>query len=209
MNDARDYLDYPQDRNMLLFVGRIEPLKAVDSILEALHLTRQQNPSLLDNTDLFIVGGDPNDKTDYDMQQLQRLSRHLKLDGVVQFAGAKTQTELAYYYAAASAVIMPSEYESFGMVALEAMATGTPVIATKVGGLAYLVKDGETGFLVPSRSPSDLSDRITDLLLNPELRDTLGQNAARLSHSYAWSAIADRLLETFTELMPKTRRGAY
>lgn len=191
---ARTRLGVPQDQNLLLFVGRIEPLKAVDSIIEALHIIKQQQPDLLATTQFAVIGGDPRDKTDQDMMALQKLVHDLNLGDYVAFLGAKSQHELAYWYAAATTVIMPSEYESFGMVALEAMAVGTPVIASKVGGLAYLVKDDETGYLVPARTPEKLAARIADVLKNPAQRDAMGRRAAELAREYAWSSIANDLL---------------
>ena len=96
-----------------------------------------------------IIGGDPHTvKRDPEMVRLQELRCERELCRTVRFLGAKDQSLLPFYYAAADMVVMPSHYESFGLVALEAMAMGTPVIASKVGGLAHLVQDGETGYLV-------------------------------------------------------------
>ena len=97
------------------------------------------------------------------------------LGNIVNFLGAKDQEILPDYYAASMGVIMPSDYEFFGMVALEAMASGTPVIATEVGGLAYLIWHEETGFLVPVRDAVRLSEYIITLLLNPRKREQMGQ----------------------------------
>ena len=99
---------------------------------------------------------------------------------------------MPYYYAAADLTIMPSHYESFGMVALESMACGTPVIASRVGGLASLVRDGETGYLVPAEAPADLAARIRTLLADDELRLRLGAQAADYAHQYRWPHIAAR-----------------
>lgn len=202
---AREQLNIPPDDNLLLFVGRIEPLKAVDSIIEALAILRQNHPDLLQKTRFAVIGGNPSDKTDMDMRALQQLTDELGLNQVVSFLGAKGQSKLTQWYAAATAVIMPSEYESFGMVALEAMATGTPVIASEVGGLAYLVKDNETGYLVPSRAPSSLADRIVDVLDNPTERQQMATHAAALAKTYAWEVIAGRLLMIFEEILRRER----
>ncbi len=204
--DARDTLGISQDENLLVFVGRIEPLKAVDSIIEALHHVRETHPELMPNTRLAIIGGDPKDKTDLDMMALQRLTRELGLTDYVQFLGAKDQAALAKWYAAATTVIMPSEYESFGMVALEAMASGTPVIASEVGGLAYLVKHEQTGLLVPARSSQRLAQRIVQIITQPEGTVQMGQQAAAYAHQYAWPIIADNLLKDFNEMLASRRR---
>jgi D-inositol-3-phosphate glycosyltransferase len=203
---ARRALNLPQDKNLLVFVGRIEPLKAVDSIIEALVYVRNEQPDLMTHTHLYIIGGDPKDKTDLDMMALQRLTRELDLTGNVQFLGAKDQAALSKWYAAATTVIMPSEYESFGMVALEAMASGTPVIASEVGGLAYLVKHEETGLLVPARSPRRLAEGITQIITQPQKTAQMGQQAADYARQYAWPIIADKLLTAFDEMLTSPRR---
>lgn len=185
--------------HVLLFVGRIEPLKAVDSILQALAIVKQQTPHLIQNLCFAIVGGNPNEQ-DPEIASLKRLSDELGVQDLVTFVGAKDQTQLPLYYAAASAVIMPSDYESFGMVALEAMASGTPVIASQVGGLAYVVRDGETGYHVPSRQPYALADRIQRLLSDKQKSQEMGRTASLVAQEYAWSNIADRLLAIFDDV---------
>jgi D-inositol-3-phosphate glycosyltransferase len=94
-------------------------------------------------------------------------------------------------------LIMPSDYESFGMVALEAMACGTPVIASEIGGLAYLVQDGVNGFHVPTREPVQLADRIRIILTEPERAVQMGNTARRMAQAYSWPLIADRIIEIF------------
>ena len=185
---------------MLLFVGRIEPLKAVDTILEALHVLRERAPQLLQRLHFMIVGGDAQSKGDRELTRLQSLSQKLGINSLVSFVGAKEQSELPRFYAAATAVIMPSDYESFGMVALEAMSTGTPVIASQVGGLQFLVRDQETGYHIPAREPISLADCIIELLTDPTKTAMMGLSAARAAKAYDWSEIADRLLSVFEEV---------
>jgi D-inositol-3-phosphate glycosyltransferase len=96
---------------------------------------------------------------------------------------------------------MPSHYESFGMVALEAMACGTPVIASEVGGLAYLVRDGETGFTVPDQEPEALTEKITWLLNDHELHRKLSERAVEYAQDYAWEKIARQIMELYEELL--------
>ena len=198
--DARKTLGIDPTRNMLLFVGRIEPLKAVDTILEALHVLRDKNPDLLRQLHFMIVGGDLSSPDDREMRRLQDLSTKLGIDQLVSFVGAKEQTELPLYYAAATAVIMPSDYESFGMVALEAMSSGTPVVASQVGGLQFLVRDRETGFHIPTREPLSLADCITELLADPSRTASMGISASRIAQDYSWSRIAERLIRVFEEV---------
>ena len=198
--DARQSLGIKRESEVLLFVGRIEPLKAVDTILEALHVLRERAPSLLKKLHFMIVGGDPHSQQDREMNRLQALSVKLGIDSLVRFVGAKEQAELPRYYAAATAVIMPSDYESFGMVALEAMSSGTPVIASQVGGLQFLVRDQETGFHIPAREPISLADCIVQLLSDPDKAALMGSSAANAAKAYAWSEIAEKLLTVFAEI---------
>lgn len=195
---ARQQLGIDDVCQLLLFVGRIEPLKAVDTILEALAIIQKTHPEALCNSCFAVVGGNPDDP-DSELARLFEMVKALGLDEVVRFMGAKSHDLLPYYYAAATAVIMPSDYESFGMVALEAMASGTPVIATEVGGLAFLVRDGETGYLVPVRDPQALAERMLTLLTDGQTRQTLGENATHLAHEYDWTLIAERLLGLFND----------
>ena len=205
---ARQRLGFEADSDLLLFVGRIEPLKAVDTILEALHVLRDKAPSLLRRLHFMIVGGDPQGILDQEMRRLQALSSKLDIDRLVSFVGAKEQAELPTYYAAATAVIMPSDYESFGMVALEAMSSGTPVIASQVGGLQFLVRDRETGFHIPAREPISLADCIIQLLTEPSRAKDMGIAASRIAQEYAWSRIAKRLLHVFNDVAcPPVKRA--
>lgn len=202
---AKEKIGLSSDQRMLVFVGRIEPLKAVDTICEALALLKDDDPAKLKNICIQIVGGDPQDRTtsNKEMNRLRILCDRLGLNDVVLFIGAKEQDILPYYYNAAEALMMPSDYESFGMVALEAMACGTPVIASQVGGLAFLVKDDVTGFHVPIREPHALAERIHVLLGNAEMRQQMGQNARKVAESYSWERIAQQLLDVFGEILPK------
>ena len=138
---AKERVGIPCGDTNILFVGRIEPLKGIDTMLRAMALIRERFPQILENACMAIVGGDPwADDLDTEMARLQALRAELNIHNLVTFLGSKDQEILPNYYAAAEMVVMPSHYESFGMVALEAMAMGTPVIASEVGGLAHLVK---------------------------------------------------------------------
>ncbi|MEP7287358.1 MAG: glycosyltransferase [Chloroflexota bacterium] len=192
------------DQKLLLFVGRLEPLKGIDMIFKAMAIIKSDAPQLVDNLSLAIIGGDPDPTTDdsQEMERLKALRTEMGLGELVVFLGAKDQDTLNYYYSASEALIMPSDYESFGMVALEAMASGTPVIASEVGGLAYLVRDGYNGYHVPVRDPQALAAKIRVILEQPETRQQLGNNAREVAQEYAWPRIADRLLDIFAAMIP-------
>ncbi|HEY4723570.1 MAG TPA: glycosyltransferase, partial [Anaerolineae bacterium] len=203
MAEAKAAIGTPKDSTMLLFVGRIEPLKGADTLLRAMKLLEDRG-AMPENLCLAIIGGDPSDDAaleNAEMDRLKTLREELGLDNNVTFLGKRDQDALNNYYAAAQAVIMPSHYESFGMVALEAMACGTPVIASEVGGLAFLVRDGETGFHVPDRDPEALCDCLQELLGRPELRQKLGQQAAEYARSYAWPLVADKIVRVYEEVV--------
>lgn len=193
------------DVKHLLFVGRIEPLKAVDTIFQATAALRSQQPTLYEQLRINIIGGDLEDAS-AEMQRLQHLSEQLALQNSVNFLGAQAQDILPDYYRAVEALIMPSDYESFGMVALESMACGTPVIASEVGGLAFLIQDGVTGYHVPVREPLALASRITTLLTDHAKQASMGTSAAEVAKDYSWSKITDQLLEVFTMLGTRPRR---
>ena len=197
---AQARLDLPAGR-LLLFVGRIERLKGIDTLLEA--AAQLVATGGHDDLRVLIVGGDieSNRANNPELHRLQALSQELGLADRVDFLGSQSQAELPHYYAAADVTIMPSHYESFGMVALESMACGTPVIASRVGGLAALVKDGETGYLVPAESPDALADRIRTLLADEELRRRLGAQAACYAQQYRWPHIAARITTVYNTLL--------
>jgi len=138
------------------------------------------------------------------MARLQALCRELGMEDIILFLGKRDQDFLPYYYSAAEVLVMPSHYESFGMVALEAMACGTPVVASQVGGLAFLVQDGVTGYVVPDGDPLALADRLIHLIEDSNLRHKMGIQAAAYAQEYAWERIASRILALYRELLPTT-----
>ena len=213
-DEARDYIGVSGDDCMALFVGRIEPLKGIDTLIKAVSVMGMydaENPFYV-----AIIGGDPNvareDMTE-EMARLQNLCDELCLGQMALFLGKRAQDTLPYYYSAAEVLLMPSHYESFGMVALEAMACGTPVIASQVGGLAYLVKDGETGYHVPFDSPDVLSEKLGALLGDFQLRKKMGEQAAIHAKGYDWEVVAGRIIDVYRELQERQgeekKQGVY
>lgn len=201
---AKKRVGIPCGDTNILFAGRIEPLKGIDTMLRAMALIQERRPEVLNNACMAVVGGDPwADDLDEEMARLQQLRTDLDIHDLVTFLGAKDQDMLPYYYAAAEMVVMPSHYESFGMVALEAMAMGTPVIASEVGGLAYLVKHDVTGYHVPSRDPEALAARIYELLSNQECRQQLGEQAHKYAQQYDWAHIVDRMIGVYEDVLAR------
>ncbi len=206
--EMRRQLGLPLDQKIALFVGRIEPLKGIDTIIQATRLLCDQSPSLADQLTVAIVGGSPwAVQLDAEMARLQALRSELGLERTVRFVGARQQSVLPDFYSAADVVLMPSHYESFGMVGLEAMACGAPLIAARVGGLAHLVKESKTGFLVPPRAPGELANRMNLLLSDELLRWEMGKAARKEARRYGWRIIADRMLALYTSVGVPLRIG--
>ncbi|MEW5988910.1 MAG: glycosyltransferase, partial [Chloroflexota bacterium] len=200
--EARRRVGIPPHHRSILFAGRIEPLKGIDTLLSAMALLQKRCPQVVENVCVAIIGGDPwEDNIDAEMARLQSLRQQLGIHDLVTFLGSKDQAVLPYYYAAAEMVVMPSDYESFGLVALEAMAMGTPVIASEVGGLAFLVRDGETGFHVPARDPVALAQKIMLLLTDNDCQAELGRNASIYARQYDWAIIAERIVDLYRSLL--------
>lgn len=201
-DEANEVVGVPCQDRVLLYVGRIEPLKGVDILIRAIAYIRDHG--LLDEYPhyLAVIGGDPTGQDmNAEMLRLKALSQRLGLGDLVVFLGKRNQNLLPYYYSSAQAVIVPSHYESFGMVALEAMACGTPVVASQVGGLAFLVQDGVTGFVVPDDDPEALGDCLAQLITVPGLRDRLGSQAEAYAQEYAWDQIAARISTVYEDLL--------
>lgn len=204
MDEAKEVIGQGKCPRLLLFVGRIEPLKGVDTLIRALAILRRNGAMDHECYSLAIIGGEPDappEDMTAEMARLQSLCRELGLDDLVVFLGKRAQETLPYYYSAAEILIMPSHYESFGMVALEAMACCTPVVASQVGGLAFLVQDGITGFVVPGGDPEALSKTLEKLIRDPALREKLGSQAAEYARFYSWDKIANRIKEIYEELV--------
>lgn len=205
-DEAKEFIGVPPCERMILFVGRIEPLKGLDVLLEAIALMRKQGKCDARPFCLMVIGGDPeadDQEKSREMSRIQALREHYNLEDLVVFAGKRSQDTLPYYYSAAEAVVVPSHYESFGMVALEAMACGTPVVASEVGGLAYLVQDGVTGFTVPVDEPQALADRLYQLLDDEQLRTHMSQQAVEAAKEYSWWNITSRLISVYEEVLKK------
>ena len=208
-DEAKEAIGITAQDKVALFVGRIEPLKGVDTLLQAMAILKRNCTSFVCPDYLIIIGGDPEgeeEKLSDEMARLQALSCELDLNDMVIFLGKRGQDTLPYYYSAAEVVVMPSHYESFGMVALEAMACGTPVIASRVGGLAHLLKDGETGFFVPAQDPEVLSQKLRSLFVNHDLRAQFGARAAAYAREFSWEVITRQMVDVYQEVLATPSR---
>jgi D-inositol-3-phosphate glycosyltransferase len=194
---ARIKLGLPLNGDVVLFVGRIQPLKAPDVLLRAVARLLQRSPDRRSNLTVAIVGG-PSGSDSFFPDHLQGLAGSLRISDQVRFAPPVHQDELAQWYRAADVVVVPSYNESFGLVAIEAQACGTPVVAAAVGGLRTAVSHGESGLLVAGHDPHDYADAIATILDNDLARHTMSRNALAHAQQFGWSATASQMLEVYS-----------
>ena len=191
---SREHLGYGEEKN-ILFVGRLEPLKGLDNLFRAVASLENSNSIRLN-----VVGGDENSE---EKARLQALASRMKLNSSIRFIGKVSQEELPVHYNAADVCVLPSHYESFGLAALEAAACGRPVIASDVGGIPTIVLDSKTGYLVPSRRPDLMAERLCTLLKDDVLRANLGAAARIHAETLSWDRSVESLLARYRELVPE------
>ena len=182
------------DEKLLLFVGRIDPLKGIDNLIRTMPLLKKYW-----NLKLVVVGGDENSRAE--LEKLKKLSSEINIRDSVDFRGLVKQEQLPYFYSAADVCVVPSYYESFGLVPLEALACGTPVVTTDVGDLKNIIKTGETGYIVADNSPDKLAGGIFSLLSRLSL-DTEYVFSVRASVSkWNWTNIAEKIEREMTQVL--------
>ena len=187
---ARAELGIKEER-VILYVGRIEPLKGIDILLRAVPMLEYGQ-----GLRVLVVGGNPDN--DVELDRLKSLTVELGIGDLVTFTGSVPQSVLPTYYSAADVFVLPSHSESFGLAPLEAMACGTPVVVSRVGGMKTFVNSGENGYLVPWRCPESFAQRLDVLLANPDLREAMGQAARKKALSMGWNSVADRMLDYYS-----------
>ena len=195
---ARAALGLPQDAPLLMFAGRIQPLKAPDVLLHTAAELLRRDPERYRDLVVAIVGG-PSGTGKATPHHLTRLARRLGVARHVRFIPPVDQDRLAEYFRAADLVVVPSYNESFGLVAIEAQACGTPVVAASVGGLGTAVRHGETGLLVSGHDPVDYAAACAELLEHPERLARMRGEARRHAARFGWEHTARRTLEVYEE----------
>ncbi|ALV34934.1 D-inositol-3-phosphate glycosyltransferase [Streptomyces sp. NPDC001102] len=202
---ARARLDLPQDALIPVFAGRIQPLKAPDILLRAVAVLLDDRPDLRSRIVVPIVGG-PSGSGLAKPEGLQKLAARLGIADVVRFRPPVDQDQLADWFRAASVLVMPSYSESFGLVAIEAQAAGTPVLAAAVGGLPVAVRDTETGYLVRGHNPADYARVLRAFADDPALTPRMGAAAARHAQCFGWDTAAAATADVYTAAMQSHRR---
>ena len=193
---ARAALGLPADAQVVLFAGRIQPLKAPDVLLRAVAVLLERQPALRSRLVVPVVGGPSGSGLEHP-ESLAELAVTLGLDDVVRFVPPVAQSQLAQWYAAATLVAVPSYNESFGLVAAEAGACGTPVVAAAVGGLPTVVRHERSGLLVDTHDDADWAHALGRVLTEPGLHDRLAAGAAAQAREFSWDATAGAMLETY------------
>jgi D-inositol-3-phosphate glycosyltransferase len=207
---AREQLGLDPDMPMVAYVGRFDPRKGIDTLIQAWaklgSLSESSASDQVPKGQVYIVGGSrPGSADDEETKRLKALVKKLGLEETVIFTGRVSDADLLLYYAAANVCVIPSHYEPFGLVALEAMASGTPVIASNVGGLKYTVRPCVTGLLVPPKDSDALAEALTQVFEQPDLWKRYGIAAQQhVQEVFSWSGVAGQLKQLYASLVPKS-----
>ena len=184
VNEARQKLGLNGEK-VIVYVGRIEPIKGLELLLRSAAIME-----LEESLKVLVIGGDVT--PELDVRHLKDLAGELGIEKVMEFVGVVDQKLLPLYYNAADVCVVPSHYESFGLVALEALACGTPVVASRVGGLPAVVQHGRTGYLLPWRCPEPFADSLEVILSSKGLQKSMGLAARKRAEGMGWAIVAER-----------------
>lgn len=206
----RKKLGLSEKKKIIVYAGRMEKNKGGDILVQAIDQIKKHYPKVFSEIEVYMFSGDPRkiQKREKEEQTLRRRIRQLISDSnlgeTIKLHNGITQEKLHYYLTAADLVVVPSFYESFGLIAIEAMASGTPVVVSNVGGLKATVKDGVTGFHAQVGKPSDFAKKMVKVLKNDKLAKRLSQNAIdRVHKNYDWDRIASETLDVYKEVVKK------
>jgi D-inositol-3-phosphate glycosyltransferase len=198
---ARERLQLRDDDLTVLFVGRIDPIKGIDTLVDAAELMIQEGR--LSAPPVFVIIGGDLDESDEPVGPLAKVDADIRARGLsahFRLLGSWPQDQLPVAYSAADVVAVPSRYESFGLVAVEALACGAPVVASRAGGLRYTIDEGLSGLLVKPQSPRSLADGLTTVLGNDQLRAGMSRAARPSVERYDWSSIAGDVMHVYRRL---------
>ncbi|MDJ0736535.1 MAG: glycosyltransferase family 1 protein [Nostocaceae cyanobacterium] len=204
---ARAKLRIDPETKVILYVGRFDPRKGIETLVRAVAQSKLHGSY---NLQLIIGGGSRPGHSDGDERdRIEKIVAELGMTEFTSFPGRLSQDILPTYYAAADVCVVPSHYEPFGLVAIEAMASGTPVVASDVGGLQFTVVPGETGLLAPPQNVDGFATAIDRIIINPQWRDKLGEAARkRVVTKFSWDGVAQQLSQLYTELLQPTVKEA-
>jgi glycosyltransferase involved in cell wall biosynthesis len=208
-DEARARLGLPQDKFLVLQLGRMVPRKGVDTVIQGVAMLRNRYRI---EAELLVVGGDisqPQGCDSLEMARLRTLAAQLGIGEHVRFVGQQPRSELRYWYGAANAFVTTPWYEPFGITPVEAMACARPVVGSEVGGIKSTVVDGVTGFLIPSRDPQAVADRLATLEQDPLLARAMGEQGLRRAYQhYTWRTVAQQVAAIYAAVLQEQRLGA-
>ncbi|NJK28818.1 MAG: glycosyltransferase family 1 protein [Acaryochloris sp. RU_4_1] len=198
--EARQKLGIPLDAKVVFYIGRFDPRKGIETLVRAI---AQSQFKTTDNLQLMIAGGSrPGNLDGQERNRIEGIVRELGLADITQFPGRISTEDLPFYYAAADVSVVPSHYEPFGLVAIEAMASLTPVVASDVGGLQFTVLPEETGLLVPPKDVAGFAQAIDRILADPQLKQQWGLAARkRVETTFSWRGVAQQLSQLYQQLL--------
>jgi D-inositol-3-phosphate glycosyltransferase len=190
------------EEKLVMYAGRFDQRKGIETLVRAIAKAEVKRHK---NLKLMLVGGyTPGEKDGLEKERIAHIAQELGIDDITIFAGKVRHEDLAYYYAAADVCVVPSHYEPFGLVAIEAMASRTPVIASDVGGLKFSVTDKKTGLLVAPQDENEFAQAIDSVLSNPQWREQLGKNARkRVKSKFSWDGVASQLDQQYLSELNK------
>jgi len=192
-DDIRNKLKIRKNEKIIFFAGTLKLVKGIRYLIEAINIIKQKIPEAR----LLLVGDGEED------ENLKKLVRQLSLENYVIFFGKVSNEEIPKYMVASDIFVLPSLSESFGIVNIEAMASGLPIIATKVGGIPEIIKDGENGFLVEPKNPEQIAERILYLLSNNNIRRSISFNNKEKAKNYSWDLIVNKLIAVYSLCLNK------
>uniref|UniRef100_A0A7C4M0T9 Glycosyltransferase n=1 Tax=candidate division CPR3 bacterium TaxID=2268181 RepID=A0A7C4M0T9_UNCC3 len=197
-------LNLEEDKKIIVFIGRIDPVKRINLLIEAVAKLSKIYPSFKNKFLVLLIGGDIGSREFWKNKEVKKI-RYLiakkDLECCVKFIGSQPHHLLPFYYSAADVVVMPSIYESFGFVVLEALACGSTVLASKTGGVTFLIKDKENGRYFKSENYDNLSEILWELLNDDKQRIRLGNNALKSVRNYSWEKQAEETLGVYKSLL--------
>jgi len=201
--EARQKLGIAPDAKVVIYVGRFDPRKGIETLVRAI---AQSNWRGCSDLKLIIGGGSrPGQSDGIERDRIEGIVSEMNLSDITIFPGRLEDDTLPIYYAAADACVVPSHYEPFGLVAIEAMASRTPVIASNVGGLRFTVVPEVTGLLAPPKDEAAFASAIDRILADPALRDRLGETGRqRVEIAFSWESVASRLTNLYGRLLSQT-----
>ena len=191
---SRRKLSLPPNKKIILFVGRIDPVKGINLLIDAVGGMKAQ---------VLLIGGDIESRRFWQNREVKRIKENIeskKLESRIKFLGSKAHRLLPWFYSAADLVVLPSVYESFGFVILEAMACAAPVVVSRSGGVKYLIEDGKTGVFFESGNPADLAEKLKKLIRSEKQAVQMGIRAYLESQKYCWDKQAVKMVEVYRKI---------